>query len=980
MKKKVITILSIIILVAILAILVFFLSKTKADLGTTNHPLPKLSHWTSSFSTEELDLIKRGHHITLALPISSNKDTAILRSLDLETILEAKQLNIPISFPSEQWDQPLLGSPYKDIDVTNGVFTGSSAMTSSNPLLIDKTTNVVSNMLDPFGPASQIDAWRQVGSQWSQSKTLNLIETLYNDPPQINFISNNETNRANWGQMVSSKRYQELFVDTGRENEFKDANGTVINLAGLDNFRRRVNGDGWIDRLGALIESFRGGLSNQNWKDNSIFTAYSSFGPSYFGRWWGWALNGHNAPTTYKAVDLPNHAETVPRINAEPYAYDGSSEEVYLAPYYGLTDYTVMSPQVESMNWAFMLEETRRRKPNYWFELSTWDGHKPQCSPDYTTDTGYCANIAACTLSSCGDRRTWYELRGQTFTPERYAAMVQFTMWISRPNSVREFRFPLQTWKSEEPYFLALTKMVDRVYDQPVLTDFWQNGTLVENTSKKHPYNLIESSVGYTNTSIRNDYGIGRWFMLNTNLDPVLPTNVTALYATELPVYSMALSKGASPDREWLVYAHSPKQDRQGVVITIPGYKDITVDVSATGSFYHVIESGDQIIPIIDEVPRLNYIEITPDEPLIGTGQTQQFTAKFLDQYEKEIAVSSPSWSATGGTIDANGLFTALGVSGEYKITATVGSISNSINIKVGNLAGQWNFNESSGLLVNDNTGRNHHCVFFNPSWGVDGFRKYANFTKGSGGLVSCNNDETIYKPTETTVAAWVKLNLLNNTAGNQYIVSNGEVANPNNFSLVYAYENFNNKSKFIFFVGDGTTTFASRSESLNLEANKWYYVVGTYKPGAFMNLYVNGQKVAGATTNLPSKLGFSQPDFLIGNGFDGQIDQVGVYNQALSPEEISNLYASGNISLQKSIDKTTVKPGDSFKYTITYQNIGDSTFSNVAVQDFVPDNFEIVSAPEGATIAGQLVTWNIGNLAAGSPPRDLVINCRVRN
>jgi hypothetical protein len=34
------------------------------------------------------------------------------------------------------------------------------------------------------------------------------------------------------------------------------------------------------------------------------------------------------------------------------------------------------------MNWTFMLDEAFRTNPNFWFELSTWDGYEPTLPND----------------------------------------------------------------------------------------------------------------------------------------------------------------------------------------------------------------------------------------------------------------------------------------------------------------------------------------------------------------------------------------------------------------------------------------------------------------------------------------------------------------------------------------------------------------------------------------------------------------------
>jgi len=75
---------------------------------------------------------------------------------------------------------------------------------------------------------------------------------------------------------------------------------------------------------------------------------------------------------------------------------------------------------------------------------------------------------------------------------------------------------------------------------------------------------------------------------------------------------------------------------------------------------------------------RLTEIRIFPDALSLSAGQEQQFMALGLDQFGQPISVEV-DWSANGGSITADGLFSA-GNDGELiSITASDGSISNTI-------------------------------------------------------------------------------------------------------------------------------------------------------------------------------------------------------------------------------------------------------------------------------------------------------------
>jgi hypothetical protein len=159
-------------------------------------------------------------------------------------------------------------------------------------------------------------------------------------------------------------------------------------------------------------------------------------------------------------------------------------------------------------------------------------------------------------------------------------------MWLLRPRVVREFRNHLSTVRRDEPYFMSVVNSVDRVHDDPILKKFWRKGQLVVNKKYLHPYQV----------NIPGEYGaVDRWFLLDTDLDPKRPWDLN----TVIPVFALAMVMGEKPNREWLIYAHSPLKDRNNVQITVPGYGQITVNVSAEGSFYSVKEKGKQVLRIV---------------------------------------------------------------------------------------------------------------------------------------------------------------------------------------------------------------------------------------------------------------------------------------------------------------------------------------------------------------------------------------------
>ena len=132
---------------------------------------------------------------------------------------------------------------------------------------------------------------------------------------------------------------------------------------------------------------------------------------------------------------------------------------------------------------------------------------------------------------------------------------------------------------------MALVKVVDRVHVNPVLRQWWRKDDLVPNRARPHPYQA----------GVPAEYQqADRWFRLDTSLDPPPPWMLTG----DLRVFSLALVQGKAPNRQWLVYAHSPLADRKAVGVTIPEYRQITIDIPVAGTFYQVAETTGTVEPL----------------------------------------------------------------------------------------------------------------------------------------------------------------------------------------------------------------------------------------------------------------------------------------------------------------------------------------------------------------------------------------------
>src|SRR5206468_388594 len=72
-------------------------------------------------------------------------------------------------------------------------------------------------------------------------------------------------------------------------------------------------------------------------------------------------------------------------------------------------------------------------------------------------------------------------------------------------------------------------------------------------------------------------------------------------------------------------------------------------------------------------------------------------------------------------------------------------------------------------------------------------------------------------------------------------------------------------------------------------------------------------------------------------------------------------------LTISKTDAPDPVNAGSNITYTISYSNSGTANATGVVITDAIPVNTSFVSATGGGTLAAGVVTWNIGNLAAGA-------------
>jgi len=197
-------------------------------------------------------------------------------------------------------------------------------------------------------------------------------------------------------------------------------------------------------------------------------------------------------------------------------------------------------------------------------------------------------------------------------------------------------------------------------------------------------------------------------------------------------------------------------------------------------------------------------------------------------------------------------------------------------------LVAAYGFNEGSGTLVTDLSGNGNNGTISGATWTTSGRYGNALSFNGTNALVTVNNAPSLQLTSAMTLEAWVYPTTVNSTW--QDVIYKGN----DNYYLEGTSSNSGHPVAGAIVGG----VYAAAIGPNSLTANTWAHLAETYD-GATVRLYVNGWQVAShaqtgaiATSTNPLQIG---GDSIYGQYFAGRIDEVRIYNLALSVAEIQS-------------------------------------------------------------------------------------------
>jgi glucose/arabinose dehydrogenase len=239
---------------------------------------------------------------------------------------------------------------------------------------------------------------------------------------------------------------------------------------------------------------------------------------------------------------------------------------------------------------------------------------------------------------------------------------------------------------------------------------------------------------------------------------------------------------------------------------------------------------------------------------------------------------------------------TAVSNGGPYNLSArardaaTNQTISDTVSVTVNNaslgLVAAYSFNEGTGSTLTDRTGQGHTGTITGAAWTTQGRFGSALAFDGVNDRVTVNDAPALDLTTGMTLEAWVYPTALGAGSWRNVLIKErpgGEVYN------LYANADTNAPTMFVVRAAQPDAPLDARGSN-QLPLNTWTHLAATFN-GTTLRVFVNGievgnRPVAGAllTSNGALQIGGNT---VWGEYFEGRIDEVRIYNRALSAAEI---------------------------------------------------------------------------------------------
>ena len=292
----------------------------------------------------------------------------------------------------------------------------------------------------------------------------------------------------------------------------------------------------------------------------------------------------------------------------------------------------------------------------------------------------------------------------------------------------------------------------------------------------------------------------------------------------------------------------------------------------------------------------------------------------------------------------------------------------------VGSQVLHFQFNEGVGATANNSgsLGASLKGIISGPSWSNNGkFGKTLSFDNSDDRVYLADNDSLDPRTGSFTGSAWIKVNSA--TTPHDIIIQKGA----NQATAVGYWFGITTSGTLDLGISDGSSYLVNFVQSnTNVGDNAWHYVAFTWDPALGATIYVDGKK--DKFTAATSSVDFNSTSVLNIGGYsaatftvDGLIDEVKIYNFALSEDSIKTDYNQGKSAVLGALgtNPTYAPQAANQEYCVP----GDTTSCASPVGEWKMDENTGVNAYDtsgnsnnGALGVGSSVpTWTVGKIGS---------------